>query len=538
MARREHRRTRRAPAVDLSRAATRALGFATASLKLGPSRERPRSHALLLRLGVLDRLPTSWADDPLLDRLPWHAGRVDAPPASPPDGVDAPWPQPPVVGPGFYDPVLHLDLEERADHFEHNVLRYLGQIVGLTPGAARRALRGPRLAPVDDARFAELLTGTSFGQFVTPLEPADREAFGPLAEEGCAKVDLSFAPREHTLPDMHVAPTVTLVRRDGDRWSVSAMRVGARLLRPDDGAAWELARYFALQGAQTRLVTSTHPRLHFPTDAVRAITRALLPAGHVVARLLAPHLVFTAGLNEAVIHHRRSVLHNSQRELYTPFPYTTRGIHALVEAGRIGVPGSEAWAPYRWSDGRFGEHVPYGRYRADWYSAVFAFVDEVLAAVPPEPVPLVAWADAIAARVPGFPDGAEIGRSDALAHAVAAMICAVSVYHTADHHSYAEIPLAELPWRLRVPAPDLADPPPGDRASWVRPEDHFRHILGHALFFAPTIRRSLADARHGFRAPRARAAELAFAARRSELDAAWAGSPFPTSAQIACSIQY
>src|SRR6185295_240152 len=92
-----------------------------------------------------------------------------------------------------------------------------------------------------------------------------------------------------------------------------AIRVGDRVFGPEDGASFELARYFVMQGAHTRLVLTDHPRLHFATDVINAVTRSVLPAGHRLHVLIEPHTVFTAGLNAAVIHSRRSVLLNSQR---------------------------------------------------------------------------------------------------------------------------------------------------------------------------------------------------------------------------------
>ena len=32
------------------------------------------------------------------------------------------------------------------------------------------------------------------------------------------------------------------------------------------------------------------------------------------------------------------------------------------------------------------------------------------------------------------------------------------MFHTADHHSYTRIPADHLPWRLRVPSPDVEEP--------------------------------------------------------------------------------
>jgi hypothetical protein len=226
------------------------------------------------------------------------------------------------------------------------VSRYVRQLVTEVPGAALRVRCSARLVPTDDADLARILTETSLGQFVTAgLDDASRESFAELAAGAPAaygRMDFSVAPTEQLLPGVHAAPVMVLVRREGARWQVVAIRVDRRVVTPGEGDTWTLAKCFALQAAQVRLVCATHPRLHFPADAINAITRTALPEDHPVRRLIEPHTRFTLGLHEAVIHHRRSAMNNSQREMYNPFPYTTEGIHDLMGTGGRGVPGSDA----------------------------------------------------------------------------------------------------------------------------------------------------------------------------------------------------
>ena len=528
--------------VNLGRQIERGVGFVVGLTKRGPASRDPRLHDLLLRAGVLQRDPSSWEDSPILDGLPWGAERVKAPPATPPLALEGPWPQAPVFDPEMYPPVLNIDPADRKDHFLHNVTRYLGQVTRHWPAAAQRARLGPRLVPLTDERFTEILTRTSLGQFVTlDLEARDRSAFAAVlagAPERHAKADFSFMPAEAALPGVHVAPTVTLFRRDADRYVPVAIRVGERIFTPNDGPSWELARYFVLQGAQTRLVNSTHARLHFPADVISAIGRSVLPAGHVVHRLLVPHAAFTPGLHEAVIHHRRSVLHNSQRELYTPFAFTTEGIHALVVVGRNGLPGTRAYPAYRFGEELFGAHVPYGQFRQDWFDLYLQFTKEVLSGVGPDDVHVRAFADHVHTWLPSFPTGDAIFEGDTLPRALASHICTLSVYHSGDHHSYSAIPPAQLPWRIRIPSPDVQAPGSLDPSALVSAEDHFRHLLCHPMFFAPVIRRSVREVSYQFRQARARRAEENLHAGMETLDARWARSGFPSSREIACSVQY
>jgi hypothetical protein len=140
--------------------------------------------------------------------------------------------------------------------------------------------------------------------------------------------------------------------------------------------------------------------------------------------------------------------------------------------------------------------------------------------------------------VPGFPTGEEVMKGDTLARVVATYICSVSVFHSGDHFSYAAIPPAAIPWRLRLPPPSIRVPDRIDPDQLVSPEDHFRHLLCHAMFFVPVVRRSLDEVRYEFSDPAARAAVEGLRTRLARLDAKWSGSGFPTSKQAACSVHY
>lgn len=519
----------------------RYLGMLTMALKLGPAVRKPRMYTMLERVGVLQRDPASWEVSTALRELPWGAKPFEAPPAEPPTGFDGPWPQDCGLNQRLYPAVIHIDRKDKHDHLRKNATRYLGQVVRLTPRFAARALGGPRLLTLDDSALANALTNTSLGQFVT-ADPSEAELslFGDrvLPQAKHAIVDLSFVPAEHALPGVHVAGSIVLLRREANEYRLVAIRIGDRVFGPSDGAAWQLARYFVIQGAHTRLVLVAHPSLHFPADSINAITRSVLPANHILYRLLEPHTVFTLGLNKAVIHHRRSVLLNCQQEIYTPLAYDAKGIIELAAAGRNGVPGSLRYTPYRFGNERFGDHVVYGRYRNEWYEVYHRFASELLRRLPARDPHVVAWADHIHRWVPGFPSGAEIMQADTLARTVATYICSVSVFHSGDHFSYAAIPPAAIPWRLRAPPPSIRVPDRIDPNQLVTPEDHFRHLLCHSMFFIPVVRRSLAEVRYGFSEPTSRAAVEGLRSEMAALDAKWQGSGFPTSKQAACSVHY
>lgn len=527
----------------IRRHAQRVLGLLCVSARVGPAKPEPGLYPLLRRLGVLDHDPRASTDSPLLDRLPWGSKIVAAPPPNRPTGVDGMWPQAPVFHPDIYPSVLHLHRQELEDHVRHTALRYLGQILSLTPGAAWRARARPRVRALDDSVFAQILTQTSLAQHLRhSFSAADLAAFTAHfdgAVDDHAKLDFSGVCPGPTLAGVELTPTVSLFRRRPDgKYVVRAVRVQDRVFTPADGEAWILARYHVLSGVHVQHTVIVHPRLHFPGDVINAISKSVLPAEHLLARLILPHTRFTLGLDLAVCHHRRSVLYNSQREIYTPLPLATEGICAAIQLGRFGAPDSDAYPSYDYWGIPHDPRTAFGRYCQAWQDAFQRFACAATCSIAKGDPVVARWADEISTWVPGFPDGREIFADDQLGRAVGRYLATVSVLHSADHHSYAAIPIEYLPMRIRVPPPAARDCAPLDLDSVVGIEDFFRHVLCHQMFFSPVVIESLDEVRYHFDDPGARAAEQAFRAEQRGLDVDWAGSGFPASYEIASSIQY
>ncbi len=398
------------------------------------------------------------------------------------------------------------------------------------------------MVSVDDGELARILTETSLAQFLEPtLDERDRHDFASLLEKAdptrFAKVDCAPIVPDRTYPGVYMAPTVTLLEREARGYRPVAIRVGERVVRPDDGADWTLAKLFALQNMHVLMTIVMHPRLHLPLDVVNAVSQTLLPRGHVLSKLLAPHLRFTLGLHRALVYHRRSIFHNSQRELYGAYPFDALGIRRAFEIGMRGVPGNSAYPPYRYDAVLRDNGTPYARYRRDWFEAIFELVSAVCDEVPGDDPVVRRWADRIHAWLPSFPDGGRIFEPGELARAVSIFIATVSVFHTADHHSYANIDIRKMPFRLRVPPPS-AEPTRFTSEALVSREDFLRHQLCHAMFFAPVIITRLSDVRYRVGRPAGRAAEQRFRDRMCALDTKWEGRGFPASHQIASSLQY
>jgi len=120
-----------------------------------------------------------------------------------------------------------------------------------------------------------------------------------------------------------------------------------------------------------------------------------------------------------------------------------------------------------------------------------------------------------------------------LGQAVAVFMHNVAVRHSADHASYARLPIREVPLRLRS-APGAAL----DRAQLVSREDIFRHQMATDMYFGPTVLARLDEVTYGFQDPPLRRATREFQEALRAVDLRWAPSPFPRLSELATSIQY
>ena len=525
----------------------RVLGEAILRLGRGGDGDAaPLVCGLLTRLGLFQRDPRSWPLSPRLQGLEAGSVPIEARPHSLPAGFDGPWPQAPVVDERLCPPVLHLLDEHRQDHRDGNVSRYLGQLVLTAPRAAWESKLGNRVEVPEDPHFAHLLSNTLFAQLLSrTLSPRDRTAFqailsaSPSAE--FRTIDCSAIEDRPTLPGIFAPGTVVLLEKTAHRvFTPRAIRVRDRVFVPDGGAGWHLAKLYTMQALSIQIVGIRHVCRHFPVDVINAVSQTLLPAGHVLAHLLRPHTDHTLGLHVGVIHHRRSSIFNSQRELYTPFPFPDDQMVDNVALGLHGDAQHPAHEPYTFGSEHLDRDTLYGCFFDDWRRHFETFVSAAVATIPDHDPHVRAWADAIAPWLPGFPDGTAIADRSRLVDAITTYMVSVSVYHTGDHFSFAGIPTRFRPWRVRHAPLSPGEPEPDhlDIPALVSPEDHFRHVLCNAMFFEPVVRSNLANARYGFARPGLSSAESAFRAGFADLDHRWGPHGFARSWQVACGVQY
>src|SRR5258705_6195521 len=119
------------------------------------------------------------------------------------------------------------------------------------------------------------------------------------------------------LEGMYCAPVVCVFAEDG-AGNRSCLYIRFRgetdgedvFVFPGGGAAWNVAKIYALQAAAYHMLFVVHPALHFPMDSVNAITKTAVPYTHPLFQALYPHTSYTLALDNAVLEGLDSVVNN------------------------------------------------------------------------------------------------------------------------------------------------------------------------------------------------------------------------------------
>ena len=420
-------------------------------------------------------------------------------------GYRGPWPSQCAVTPESSPPVAVLLPDAEMQTYRRKVLRrFLRQRWTGRPAAWLHAFRHPSLDPVSDEQFTQALTDTAFSRMLNPiLDPVDEQTFADelhqIGDGEPFKVDLTAMGDIETFPGVYCSPSVTLLVRDRDgHFHPSAISLPGIILRPADGEAWELAKYFVLQGASHHLIALIHPRLHFPLNPANALAKTVLPKDHVLLNLLLPHLEVQLGLESGVLFTSRSVLHNRQDELYAPFCCEGKGNFTLVNRGYYGIPGNSSYPAYRYEHGVGTIHSGYGVFLDRYYQTILSYCRKVVTRIAPCDHYVRRWASHCATFIPGFPDQNAIADPETLAAAAATIICTNSICHTSDHHYYTGPSFNQMPLRMRVAPPTSRSIPSLNRRKLVHREDLARHYLANEMFFRPTVLTKMTDAKYNF----------------------------------------
>ncbi|HVH98791.1 MAG TPA: hypothetical protein VM869_08775 [Enhygromyxa sp.] len=501
-----------------------------------------------------------------------------------------PWPQPNPLNYRLFSAVLHLPFVER---MQWNVLvgmRYGLQMLYYTPVALFYGLLHPSPRIVTDHEFEERFDNTVFNKMIVPFTPGEEDptagempdipmpamqmpvqetqqllidrkqqlakkmayerfpeqmrTVASTAETRLFIADFSIFDELPTFPGTYAAGTTVLFKRDapGARLSVVSIRINGLELTPADGDAWELAKLFTMQGATIRLVYSTHALLHFPVDAINAITKDRLPTNHVLFQLLIPHTDLQLVLDKTVQTSFTSPLMNHQLFPWCAHTGPVSGLVRTLEQLYLGVEDNPAYPAYHYKHPRRTEEK-YVNFLEAYYQTILRFVQKVLAKVEDDDAQVKQWADYIAAHVPGFPDGDHIFERDAdsglrnLDWAVATFIWDVSVGHTTDHYNMGLLDINENPFRVRVPPPNSKDAT-FDRKALRRWTDFVRYKLFWRLFLTATTVYRLAKVRYPFEDPELRRYNDEFLADLKRTAEQLKGDEFIPLRKIARSVQF
>lgn len=474
--------------------------------------------------------------------------------------IRAPWPQPNPHAPDELAPsVLHLPEAELRDFKKLVMGRLTRQLRTRVVPAMVFAEKNREAPAVSDSAHVRYLTETLFSRgMTTELDDYDRQALGTLPDDigTVYKVDLSPATLIDPVDDFHVVGCISYFARrtptercvplgivfpEPGTLTRRERQAPPLLIRPVDGEAWELAKHFPVSSAVYIGLNGTHPFIHFPSDAINALAKAILPTSHVLSQLLAPHLFIQLCLNFSVLFIDKSPQHNNLSEFFTGLAYDGKeSPHRLMRAVYVGIDGNSSYPGYSFKRVLSPTHSDYSQFIDGYFRVIRNFVVEVLAGITIEDPHVRRWVDACAEYVRDFPTAEELQDHDRLLDTVAQIICNASVVHSVDHYSFGSIPILERSLRMRVPPPTSRSHPPLDRSAFTTVDDRFRLCLTNEMHFDPTpfALTRLEDVDYGFSEPGLHAANARFLASLRAYDQNPGVTRHIPLHDIASSIQY
>jgi hypothetical protein len=367
-----------------------------------------------------------------------------------------------------------------------------------------------------DSTFTEMIAHGLLSKMLTELDTADHAPFEGLLNDEARqywKCDLMhMAVVRKTWPGEYVAPCVVLLSRplsstadevydfrvDGIRIFAQSQPGGpydrGALLQPGHGQAWQLAKYYALQAALVRINLIDHPMVHFPFDAINAITKSVLPKSNRVLQLLLPHLFMSLPVDNRVLEGPHSLLSRTATFPYSPYPAAGEEIRKVFPFYWWGseTP-SKAFPPYRFATQPRQIPSKYGSFLNGYFQPILDFATGVVASLPDDGKTWEAirfWADHVASWVPGFPDGNTIYKNNKLlAETCASIIWNGAIVHTADHWVMHDMFEQKLPTPYILRDKPMLSPTPGVEPEW-RPgvrliRDVIPARLCDEMFFMP-----------------------------------------------------
>ena len=455
-----------------------------------------------------------------------------------------PWPQPSPDHPFKEAPAVFNIPKEESRAFTWNVtLRYAFSVLFKWPGALWYSLRNRGMRQVSDQEMGSIITGSLFSKMLNPvLDPIDKEIFAEVLRDKnldeVLKFDMSpMAYIDKTYDGLHAQPSVTLMKKLNEKdVEPFAIYVNKEVFTPEDGDAWELAKYYALNGAAVLGTLLSHPLTHFPYDAINAITKTSLPMNHLIFKLIYPHTFLSLPLSNAVLSSPGTVLAKNNDRIYGPYSAPVGELKDLIAAGYGGMEGNSSYPAYQYPLGPEKVFGQYGEFLADYYHCIYKFVKKVTDRIPKNELATVRWANYIAAWLPGFPKGTDIFKDDNLAKAVTTFIWDVTVAHSLDHQSFGELDINKVPMRMR-----LAPPTKGlkgfNRNKIVKIIDTMKFEMAQIMFYRPSNVKLFKDVDYKFSEAELQQASKEFFEDLKKTDGNMKRKYIKLE-DIACSIQY
>lgn len=472
-----------------------------------------------------------------------------------------PWPSPAPGRPlSEYAEVTNLPVEETKDWSKNVSRKYLWIMITKTiPGLWDAYITSNGCYDqFDDDTFNEHITNGMYSKFLSPLDKGDTALFAEKISEVNDNPDqfvkMDFCMMEwlctNTLPGIYAAPTIVLFRVHNDensqandhnnlpRYSVAAIHIyetdekqqknldTANTLLPsnnkDEKKRWDLAKYFALQGAVHRINMTEHGKLHFPFDAINAITKSVLPTTHPLFRLLIPHLRLSLPVNNTVLEGKYSLLSRTNWVIYSPFAADGKHTRKLIPDAYVGRNDKpNAFPAYRFPQKPTYPKTSFGIFLEKNYlifrEFVTALIDQILvdqyskddnSGQRKDWEFIALWAESISEWVPGFPkrddflqehDDKVITNKSRLIDVVSLMLWNLTVAHSADHAGFARSGQKRNVFRIHVPPPLKGVNVDDDfYEKLVTRWDLFQSYLTHQLFYRPHNTVNLVDVEYDF----------------------------------------
>ncbi len=460
-------------------------------------------------------------------------------------GRKGPWPQPSPVHPWGESPaVLKLPLRETLDWWTWIGSRYVATLA-LTPFYFLKGVMAPGLKPISDEKFQWYFNKTMLSKFLSSnLDEIDKKIFKNELKDkkDWFIVDLEAVKVVKPFDGIHCSASKTLLYKKDDEFIVVCIYLDEsdEIFYPEDEDAWELAKYFVLQGGALCSTLVTHPNQHFPVDSINAIIKTSIPKNHIVYKLFKPHLRFTLALENAVLNYKSSLLKEKWWMVYAPYPGGSNGLRDLLVEGYKGIKGNASYPPFSFPMKEPNLETDYGVYLRTYYKVVKNFIEKVCLKIENEDIWVKRWADYVNMHVPDFPTGDLIFKEDNLVRALTSYLFIVTVGHSVDHFNYGSLDKREIPLRLRQAVPANKKTKMKNRKKLCNPIDLMKYYMADTLFFSPTTVTSLINTKYKFTDPTLKSAvqEFKVELKNAEKELLEKGIKYMPLNKIAASIQF